>query len=592
MADRLRSSVSPYLLSHADNPVDWFPWGEEAFAEAERRGVPVLVSIGYATCHWCHVMARESFSDPLLAAELNARFVAVKVDREEHPDVDTSYLAAASAFTQNLGWPLTVFTTPSGEPFYAGTYFPPVAVSGAPAFRDVLAAVTEAWTDRHEQVVQTATAVADAVRSASTPRGSSTLPNDAELDAAVEALAAMEDPDFGGFGGAPKFPVAPVLGFLAGRDAGRGLARRTLAAIAASPLRDEDGGIFRYATRRDWSEPHYERMLYDNAQLLDIAVTLGDEATAHGIAGFLLATLQQPSGGFASAQDSESEIDGRRVEGDYYLRTLADRDLLRPPAVDEKVLTGWNGLAIGALARAGRIGAAREAADFLLARHVQNGQVTVRASLGGAISSARPALEDIGMLAGGLLDLALASGDVRYAVSARALVDGALAAGEPFGVPGGGDATLGARGLLLASDPSEGAYPSGASALGHASETLFLLTGERRYRETATAVVGAVDMLTHPLGFGAVLALATRLARPVTQLVVVAPDAAALRPRAKPSDRSVVAIVTGDEAQAFADAGFELFDGRGVRGGTATVYACQDFVCALPTVELPEDVFG
>ncbi|NQX27181.1 thioredoxin domain-containing protein [Microbacteriaceae bacterium VKM Ac-2854] len=589
MAERLRSSVSPYLRSHADNPVDWFPWGEEAFAEAERRGVPVLISIGYATCHWCHVMARESFADPRLAAELNARFVAIKVDREEHPDVDTSYLAAASAFTQDLGWPLTVFATPSGEAFYAGTYFPPVAVSGVPALRDVLAAVSEAWTDRHEQVLETAGAVAAAVRS-SGARAMAGLPGDAELDAAVAALAALEDPEYGGFGGAPKFPVAPVLGFLASRASGRDLARRTLRAIAASPLRDDDGGIFRYATRRDWSEPHYERMLYDNAQLLDVAVTLGESATADGIAGFLLSTLRSPSGGFAAAQDSESEIDGRRVEGGYFRVPLEDRGA--PPALDEKVLTGWNGLAIGALARAGRIDAARAAADYLLATHIDGGEVVVRASLSGVASTARPALEDIGMLAGGLLDLALATGAAGYATAARQLVDGARAAGEPFGVPGGGDPTLSARGLLLSSDPSEGAYPSGASALGHAAETLFLLTGERRYRAAAESVVRAVDALQHPLGFGSVLALAGRLARPVAQLVVVAPDAVRLRTRARSSERSVVAIVTPDEARDFAAAGFELFDGRGAHSGTTTVYACQDFVCALPTAVLPEDVFG
>ncbi|WP_153038938.1 thioredoxin domain-containing protein, partial [Rathayibacter tanaceti] len=185
MAERLRSSVSPYLRSHADNPVDWFPWGEEALAEAARRDVPVLVSIGYATCHWCHVMARESFSDPVLAARLNADFVAVKVDREEHPDVDTAYLAAASAFTRNLGWPLTVFATPAGEAFFAGTYFPPRAVGGVPAFSDVLDAVSEAWRERRDEVQATAGSLATALREAiaALPTASA-LPDDAALDAA------------------------------------------------------------------------------------------------------------------------------------------------------------------------------------------------------------------------------------------------------------------------------------------------------------------------------------------------------------------------------------------------------------------------
>lgn len=615
MAERLRSSVSPYLRSHADNPVDWFPWGEEAFAEAVRRDVPVLVSIGYATCHWCHVMARESFSDPVLAERLNAGFVAVKVDREEHPDVDTAYLTAASAFTRNLGWPLTVFTTPAGETFYAGTYFPPRAVGGVPAFGDVLDAVSEAWRVRRDEVHATAGSLASALREATAALPTSTdLPDDAALDAAVARLADEEDHEHGGFGGAPKFPVAPVLGFLASRPAGAALAERTLLTLARSPLRDRDGGFFRYATRADWSDPHYERMLYDNAQLLDVAAVLLGRAesdvaaltgVAEGIASFLIGTLQRPGGGFASAQDSESVVDGQRSEGGYYLAD--DRSALEPPALDEKVVTGWNGLAIRALARAGRalgredwIDAARRAADLLLDRHLVDGRLAVRASLGDAVSAARPALEDLGMLAGGLLSLALAEGSPRYAVAARALVDGSLdAAGEwpPFALPGGGDPALTARGLLLAADPSEGAYPSGLSAAADAAHELFLVTGERRYREAAEAVVAAVapGALSQPMGFGAVLALGARLARPVVQLVVVGPDGTQdglgdLLRGARSADLGVLAAVTDSAAAAWAAAGFELFEGRTSRDGLPTAYACESFVCALPTTTLPEEL--
>lgn len=615
MAERLRSSVSPYLRSHADNPVDWFPWGEEAFAEAVRRDVPVLVSIGYATCHWCHVMARESFSDPVLAQRLNGGFVAVKVDREEHPDVDTAYLTAASAFTRNLGWPLTVFTTPGGEPFFAGTYFPPRAVSGVPAFSDVLDAVAEAWQQRRDEVHATAGSLSAALREATEARPTSTgLPADSDLDAAVQRLLEEEDREHGGFGTAPKFPVAPVLGFLASRDSGAGLAERTLLTLARSPLRDRDGGFFRYATRADWSEPHYERMLTDNAQLLDVAaVLLGREGTdtaaltavAEGVASFLLDTLQQPGGGFASAQDSESIVDGQRSEGGYYL--AEDRTSLAPPALDEKIVTGWNGLAIQALARAGRVlgreewvDAARRAADFLLERHVVDGRLAVRASLADAVSAARPALEDLGMLAGGLLRLAIADGGPRYAVAARELIDGALEAAEswpPFALPGGGDPALTARGLLLAADPSEGAYPSGLSATADAAHELFLLTGERRYREAAEAVVAAVapGARSQPMGFGAVLALASRLARPVRQLVVVGPDGAeavlaGLLRGARSADLSVLAAVTDASAAEWESAGFELFEGRTSRDGLPTSYSCEAFVCALPTTDLPEEI--
>ncbi|QHC66079.1 DUF255 domain-containing protein [Rathayibacter sp. VKM Ac-2759] len=608
MAERLRSSVSPYLRSHADNPVDWFPWGEEAFAEAVRRDVPVLVSIGYATCHWCHVMARESFSDPVLAARLNSGFVAVKVDREEHPDVDTAYLTAASAFTRHLGWPLTVFTTPGGEAFYAGTYFPPRAVGGTPAFSDVLDAVSEAWRLRRDEVHATAGSLATALREATAERPASPgLPDDAALDAAVRWLAEEEDREHGGFGGAPKFPVAPVLGFLASRPSGAALAERTLLTLARSPLRDRDGGFFRYATRADWSDPHYERMLYDNALLLDVAaVLLGRDGTdtaaltgvAEGIASFLLTTLRRPGGGFASAQDSESLVDGQRSEGGYYL--AEDRDGLEPPALDEKVVTGWNGLAIQALARAGRalgreewIDAARGAADFLLDRHLVDGELVVRASLGDAVSAARPALEDLGMLAGGLLRLAVAEGSPRYACAARTLVDGALEAADswpPFALPGGGDPALTARGLLLAADPSEGAYPSGLSAAADAAHELYLLTGGLRYREAAEAVVAAVapGAVAQPMGFGAVLALATRLARPVTQLVLVAPgEAAGLLTGARTADLGIAVAVSDEAAAAWAEAGFELFEGRVSRDALPTAYACDAFVCALPTTSLP-----
>src|SRR6478752_1249394 len=195
MANRLADAISPYLRAHADNPVDWFPWGADAFAEARRRDVPVMVSIGYATCHWCHVMARESFSDPATAAELNERFVAIKVDREEHPDVDAAYLSAASAFTGNLGWPLTVFATPEGRAFFAGTYFPPEPVAGRASFRQVLDAVWDAWTVRRTEVAsdadKVAAALAAAAESATSP---AELPDDKALDAAVAQLAAAEDP--------------------------------------------------------------------------------------------------------------------------------------------------------------------------------------------------------------------------------------------------------------------------------------------------------------------------------------------------------------------------------------------------------------
>lgn len=614
MPNALGDAISPYLRSHAGNPVAWQQWGPEPFAEAARRGVPVMVSIGYSTCHWCHVMARESFSDPAIAEQLNERFVAVKVDREEHPDVDASYLAAASAFTSELGWPLTVFTTPEGRAFYAGTYYPPIPVQGRPSFSQVLDAVTDAWTNRRDEVEQNATQIAVALASAQ-PTSAGSLPTGDELAGIVDRLASFEDDEFGGFGRAPKFPIAPVQLLLVDLAAGgdgraRDLVRRTLGAMAASPLRDEvEGGFFRYSVRRDWHEPHYERMLYDNALLLDAysrlsALTEGDEnaaaaSAATGIADFLLRTLQRPEGGFGSAQDSESELG----EGAYYALSGAERREAVPPRVDEKVLTGWNGLAIGALAEAGArhdrpdwTAAASRAADRLLERHRTADGVLLRAATERGVSTAVATLEDYGMLADGILRLALATGDPRYAVEARALVDACLTDDDRvFAAPGDGDPVLRAHGLGLVSDPSEGAYPSGLSAAASAASTLSQLVHEPRYRQAAERAVALVTSraLESPTAFGAMLRVAKGLADPATQLVVVTGEGAGSSELASFAHAwfrpgLVPVVVTSRGAEAWSAAGFDLFDGRITKGGLDTAYLCRAFVCRLPVTTLEE----
>jgi uncharacterized protein len=593
MPNRLADAVSPYLRSHADNPVDWQPWGAEALAEAERRQLPVLISIGYSTCHWCHVMARESFSDPVLAAYLNEHFVSIKVDREEHPDVDSSYLAAAAAFTDQLGWPLTVFATPAGRAFYAGTYFPPVSTHGLPAFLEVLQAMVEAWTDRRADVEDTAGRLAAALAATVPPAGGA-LPGEADFAPVVDELISVEDPEFGGFGGAPKFPVAPVLHFLldradAGDESARSLARRTLDAMAASPLRDPvEGGFFRYATRRDWSEPHYERMLYDNALLLAAYARVDSRAVAEGIGEFLLTRLRLPSGGFASAQDSESTVNSVRVEGGYYQLGVEERALQVPPALDDKVLTGWNGMAIGALAFAGSrlghpdwIAAAVAAADLVSAGDI------VRARIGHATSSAKPTLEDFGMLADGLLDLALATGTVRFAIRARELVSSA-ATETGFAVPGGADPVLVASGLVLENDPSEGAYPSGLSAMSRAAVRLQLLSEATQFRASVAGVMAPIAPLAlqRPISFGGSLGVLSLLAAPVRQLVVLTEDPdselAQLAQLARTWSGGLAAVVTPAQAREFAEAGFDLFESRRLVDDRPTAYLCEGFVCRLP----------
>jgi len=614
MASRLADSVSPYLRAHADNPVQWYPWGAEAFAEAARRDVPVLVSIGYSTCHWCHVMARESFADDATAGELNRGFVAVKVDREEHPEVDAAYMAAAGAFTQNLGWPLTVFTTPNGRPFYAGTYWPPEPHPPMPSFRQVLAAVREAWTERRADVEGTSAQLAEALATlGEAPQGADALPTPDDLAVAARRLATLEDVEFGGFGTAgsrietPKFPTVPALRFLqaplvaeAAPEASA-VALRALDAMIASPLRDPvDGGFFRYATRRDWTVPHFERMLTDNAGMLDVALDAGRDTVAAGIGQFLLDSLQQPSGGFGAAQDSESWIDGERSEGGYYARDAAGREPLEPPAVDGKVITGWNGLAIGALARAGlRLDApalldgARRAADAVLESNVGRDGRLIRASLDEIPSRAPATLEDYGLLADGLAALAAATGEVAYATRARQLVDEAPLAGLDAGADAATadpsrDPVLAAHGLRAPADESDGTHPSGRSALASAALSLWLLGAGDPYRSLAEALVrqGAPASIAQPMAHGALLRVACSLATSPRQLVVVADDPSdplVAAARRLPTD--VTAIVAAGEAAAFAQAGFELFEGKTSLEGVATAYDCRYFACRLPVTD-------
>jgi uncharacterized protein YyaL (SSP411 family) len=629
MTNRLRDAVSPYLRAHADNPVSWWPWGEAAFAEAADRDVPVFVSIGYSTCHWCHVMARESFSDPALASFLNENFVAIKVDREEHPEVDAAYLAAASAFTGNLGWPLSVFTTPAGAAFFAGTYYPPRPVGEMPSFRMVLDAVLDAWGDRRGEIEDAAGSVLEALAAG---RGEvpSALPTAIQLDAAVARLAGMEDPEFGGLGRGSKFPNAPVLSFLSSR-AGEGnadaaaSATRLLDTMAASPLRDPvEGGFFRYAVQRDWSEPHFERMLSDNAQLVaaysaaasvpsvwantvprfparrgqvspDIGHSGPDRsAVTAGVADFLLNVLRLPSGAFASAQDSESPIDGVRSEGGYYALDAAARVLQPRPALDAKVLTGLNGMAIGALASAGArqghpewIESAASAADAVLGIHLRHGAdgPIARASLDGRLSDAVATLEDVGGLAGGLLRLALASGEARYASIARTLVERCRTTDGGIAAPGGVDPVLARRGLAVAPDLDDGATPSGAAMLADAALLLWGLTGDEAHRLIAEDAIAPAlaHALDQPSAFGAALAVASRLASPLRQLVVVADHAAdPLAVLARADGPDLTTVVTPEQAVAFADAGFELLASRSPRAGLAAAYLCEHFVCALP----------
>ncbi|MFI8002153.1 thioredoxin domain-containing protein [Streptomyces sp. NPDC086010] len=338
MANRLAQTTSPYLLQHADNPVDWWPWSPEAFGEARRRGVPVLLSVGYASCHWCHVMAHESFEDDTVAAYLNANFVPVKVDREERPDVDAVYMEAVQAATGQGGWPMTVFLTPDAEPFYFGTYFPPEPRHGMPSFHQVLEGVVAAWTDRRDEVAEVAgRIVSDLAGRSLTPEGSGP-PGEAELAQALLRLTRDYDEKHGGFGGAPKFPPSMVVEFLLRHHARTGaegalqMAADSCAAMARGGIYDQLGGGFaRYSVDREWVVPHFEKMLYDNALLCRVYAHLW-RATGSDLArrvaletaDFMVRELRTAEGGFASALDADSEdAQGRHVEGAFYVWTPA-----------------------------------------------------------------------------------------------------------------------------------------------------------------------------------------------------------------------------------------------------------------------------
>jgi hypothetical protein len=346
--NRLASSTSPYLLQHAYNPVDWFPWGEEALAKARRENKPILLSVGYAACHWCHVMERESFEDPDTAALMNEHFVSIKVDREERPDLDGVYMDAVQAMTGQGGWPMTVFLTPDGAPFFAGTYFPPSDRHGLPAFRRVLGAIAEAWRDRPGDARHQGELVVGHIAKQASELSQDGQPLSAELPAqAFATLRRSFDQSWGGFGRAPKFPQPMTLEFalrrhLRGEPDALGMVELTLDRMAAGGIYDQLGGGFhRYSTDGRWLVPHFEKMLYDNAQLVRLYARAWQvtgrpryRQVAAETAAWLLTELRHPDGGLFSSQDADSE----GVEGKFFVWSWDELVELAGEAV-----AGWFG---------------------------------------------------------------------------------------------------------------------------------------------------------------------------------------------------------------------------------------------------------
>ncbi|GHH49497.1 hypothetical protein FHS35_002705 [Streptomyces umbrinus] len=338
MPNRLAHETSPYLLQHADNPVDWWPWSADAFEEARKSGKPVLLSVGYSSCHWCHVMAHESFEDQETADYLNAHFVSVKVDREERPDVDAVYMEAVQAATGQGGWPMTVFLTPDAEPFYFGTYFPPAPRQGSPSFRQVLEGVHSAWTDRRDEVAEVAEKIVRDLAGREIAFGDTQVPGEEDLAGALLGLTRDYDAGHGGFGGAPKFPPSMAIEFLLRHHARTGaegalqMAADTCERMARGGIYDQlAGGFARYSVDREWVVPHFEKMLYDNALLCRVYAHLwrstGSDLArrvALETADFMVRELRTNEGGFASALDADSDDGtGKHVEGAYYVWTPA-----------------------------------------------------------------------------------------------------------------------------------------------------------------------------------------------------------------------------------------------------------------------------
>ena len=628
--NRLAQETSPYLLQHAENPVEWYPWGEEALERARAEDRPILLSVGYSACHWCHVMAHESFEDAGTAGVMNEHFVNVKVDREERPDVDALYMDATVAMTGSGGWPMTVFLTPDGEPFYAGTYFPPEPRHGLPSFRQLLLAVAEAWRERRGDVAGRARGLVDAVAGSSRVAPSAEPLTDAVLAEAERAIARTFEPAFGGFGRAPKFPPASTLEFLLRRNSEQAAAmvERTLDGMAAGGMYDLVGGGFhRYSVDDRWLVPHFEKMLYDNALLastyLHVWAVTGDDRRRRVVEetlDYVVRELALPEGGLASAQDADTdgvegltytwsseEASAAGIPADLLLPFEHGRFVLRgelapelqarllelrtprpQPGLDDKAIASWNGLALAALAEAGYrlerpdwLTAARRVAEFLLGP-LSSDDGRLRRSWRGGRTSGTGFLDDYANVAHGLLELHVATGELRWLVEANRL---ARLAVELFGDEEHGGFFLAERdadGLVARTKPLEdNPIPSGNSMLAWVLLSLARIWGvdelERRAAGVLRLVASAMPRV--PGAFAWSLSVLDLYLSPPSELAVVGPvESPVARAALAPfQPRTVVAVGPSDSVP--------LLAGKGLVDGAPAVYVCERFACRAPVTD-------
>jgi uncharacterized protein YyaL (SSP411 family) len=642
--NRLAAETSPYLLQHADNPVDWYPWGDEAFERARAEDKPILLSAGYAACHWCHVMEHESFEDAETARLMNERFVCVKVDREERPDVDGLYMEAVVALTGHGGWPLTVFLTPGGKPFWGGTYFPPEPRFGMPSFRQLLVAVSELWQARRGEVGNQADQLTAAIREGSDRAPSAEPLTTGLLTGAVSVLRRQFDPEEGGFGGAPKFPPASTIEFLLRMYDGRAsdealeMARLTLDRMAAGGMYDVVGGGFhRYSVDGRWIVPHFEKMLYDNALLASAylhgwVVTGTDRyrQVVEETLEYLVRELRLPEGGFASSQDADTDgvegltytwtpeeleaVLGERHEewllpfehGRFVLRTELPDDVRRrllaaraerlQPARDDKALAAWNGLTLAAFAESGRrleradlVEVARELAAFLLGPLSDERGRLLRSYRDG-IAKIDGYLEDYANVAHGLLELYFASGELRWLEEARRLAELARELfadrerGGFFFTPADGDGLV-ARRKELDDNPT----PSGNSMLAFVLLRLARIYGVDELERDAVGVFRLARPLADraPAAVGHLLCALDLHFSPPREVAVVGEDDE-LRRAALAGLQANTVFAFSRGADDPAAERVPLLAGKDLVDGRPAVYVCERFACRAPVTRAEE----
>jgi uncharacterized protein YyaL (SSP411 family) len=654
MRNRLAEATSPYLLQHRDNPVHWQPWDEGALAEAKAQDKPILLSVGYAACHWCHVMAHESFEDAKIAALMNEHFVSIKVDREERPDLDQIYQHALALLGQHGGWPLTMFLTPAGEPFWGGTYFPPESRYGRPGFLEVLETVARIWREDRARVADNTTALKDALSRLATPARPEAL-SPAVVAETARRLSQAFDTVHGGFAGAPKFPQAPVLHLLwrqtLANDGGaiRQAVLHTLVNICQGGIYDHLGGGFaRYSVDALWLVPHFEKMLYDNAQLIallsDAAADTKNPLFAARVAETIgwLEREMLVEDAFASSLDADSEgeegkyyvwdaaeidrllgpdaapfrlaygvTDGGNWEGRTILNRLHQAGLGTPeeeaalrasadvllaaregrirPGRDDKVLADWNGLTIGALARASAVfgrpdwRARAEAAFACVCRNMADGDRLAHSWRGGRRLELA-FLDDYAQMATAALSLFQHTAEPGYleravAWIARLDADYLDAAGGYFQVPAQAEDLL-----VRPKNAQDGPTPAANGTLVAVLARLFALTGEDRYRVRAEQLVEVFsgEARRNPAVHCALLAGYALVARPV-QVVIVGeagdPRFEELRQVALAAavpDLIVLAAPAGDLREGHPAAG------KGSVAGRPTAYVCPGRTCLPP----------